>query len=156
MTKNVAKEPEVLLAVLEEHEELLAELYSAYGERFGENRDLWMELSREETCHASWLNDLQDQIRDFPDAMVVDRFPIAAVETSIKYVKTQIEKASKPEFKHTNALSIALDLETALIENKYFEVLDGDHPRVRQTLQLLKQDTREHIEMIRDAVKLQK
>ena len=154
MTKSVAKEAELLLAVLMEHEEWLAELYRAYGERFGEHLDFWMELSHEETYHANWLYDLQHQIADCPDAMVVERFPVTAVETSIKYVKRQIEKAGKPEFKHANALSIALDLETALIENKFFEVLDGDHLRVKQVLQLLKQDTREHIEMIRDAVRL--
>ena len=155
MTKSVAKESELLLAVLKEHEELLAELYKAYAERFGENRDFWMELSRDETSHASWLNDLQDQIADCPDAMVAERFPVAAVEASIKYVKRQIEKAGKPEFKNANALSIALDLETALIENKYFEVMEGDHPRVKQVLQLLKQDTREHLDMVREAVRLQ-
>jgi hypothetical protein len=153
MTKSVAKEAEQQLNVLMEHEELLAELYKVYGEKFGENLNFWMELSEEETCHSSWLNDLQNEIGDCPDAMIVDRFPILAIESSIEYVKRQIEKAGNSELKHVNALLIARDLEAGLIENKYFEVLEGDHPRVKQVLQLLSQSTREHLEMIRDAVK---
>lgn len=153
MTESMTKEAGQLLTVLKEHEELLAELYKVYAEKFEEDRDFWMELSREEVYHAGWLGNLQDEIGDCPDAMVVERFPVTAVENSIEYVKRQIAKAAERDFTHVNALSIAMNLEVGLLENKYFEVLVGDHPRVKQVLQLLAQSTREHLETVRSAIK---
>ena len=153
MTNTIAKDTQPLLAILKEHEELLSDLYSVYAKRFEEHISFWSELSREETDHAGWLQDLADQIADYQNAFVADRFPVAAVKISIEHVNKQIEKATKHEFTHRDALSIALDLEVSLLENKYFEVLEGDHPRVKQVLQLLSQSTKEHLQTIRNAVK---
>ena len=150
-TMKIAKEPDVILGALKDHELALADLYNVYAEAFPECKDLWAELSREEIQHADWLDTLQDRIEDSSEDFVVERFPIAAIEHSIGYVQQLAARAHRPDFTLINALSTALQLEKALLENKYFEVLEGDSEKTRHTLDLLAQSTRIHYEKLHTA-----
>ena len=148
---KIAQEPEVLLGALKEHELALADLYEVYAETFPECKDLWVELSREEIQHANWLDTLQAGIEDSSEDFVVERFAIAAIEHSIGYVKQLAARAHEPDFLLINALSTALQLEKALIENKYFEVFEGDSENTNRTLALLEQCTKIHYEKLHKA-----
>lgn len=48
-----------------------------------------------------------------------------------------------------NALSGAMYLEQALIENKYFEIFEGDSAQIKHILGILADSTREHYQRIR-------
>lgn len=58
------------------------------------------------------------------------------------------ERARQSDFLLMDALSTALQLEEGLIENKYFEVFDGDSADTVHTLTMLAQATQTHYEMI--------
>ena len=148
---KIAQNPEVILGALKEHELAIANLYNVYAEIFPECKDLWMELSREELQHANWLDTLQAGIEESSEDFIVDRFPLKAIEHSIDYVKQLAAKAHQPEFILINALSTALQLEKALIENKYFEVFEGDSKHTKRTLDRLAQCTQIHYEKLHKA-----
>jgi len=145
---NIAKSPGLLLGALKEHEQTIAHLYKAYAEKFSEWKDFWIKLSSEEIQHARWLDTLQARVEDSSEDFVVDRFPIEAIEHSLVYMKRLIAQALESDFTLINALSTALQIEKALIENQYFEVFEGDSAKTRQTLTLLAQSTQIHCEKL--------
>ncbi len=136
------------LHLLREHEKAIGRLYAAYARRFPQDREFWLDLSGEEEQHAGWVKSLQSRVNEDPSSLVVDRFPTTAIEHSLAYVNRLIGTADSPSLTRVNALSIALDLERALLEHRYFEVFAGDAPQIRHTLQLLEQSTRTHLHKV--------
>ena len=140
------------IAILEamiEHEKTISLLYEVYAEKFQEHNAFWRNLSKEEEEHASWIKQLQKGVEDGYAQFVVDRFPLATINYSISDIKQQIDESKKPDFQLINALSVAVDIERALIENNYFKVLAGDSDLMKSTLTLLAISTQEHLQTVR-------
>ena len=146
---NIAKAPEVILEAMKEHEQALAQLYEFYTGKFPEYKDFWNELSLEEVQHAGWIDKLQAGVENSSDDFVVERFPIGAIQHSTQYVKKLADTADQPDFVLINALSTALRLEEALMENKYFEVIETDSAKTKHTLNMLAQSTQQHYQRVR-------
>ena len=146
---NIALAPEVILEAMKEHEQALARLYKLYAAKFLEYQGFWTELSLEEVQHADWIDKLQADIDDSSEDFIVERFPLGAIQRSTEFVKKQTIAADQPDFVLINALSTALRLEEALMENKYFEVIETDNAKTKNTLAMLVQSTREHYQRIR-------
>ena len=145
---EVVESPSELLDVLSQHEQVIARLYEVYAQRFPECGDFWMELSREEIQHADWIRGLQAKVQNSHDCFVVNRFPIGAVQHSIAYVERLVNQAGEPNFLLINAVSTALYLEKALIENKYFEVFSGDGAETKRILSALAHSTQDHYQRL--------
>ena len=139
-----------VLDLLEEHERIIGRLYAVYAERFPQERTFWQGLSREENKHAECIASLRPKIENDPNSLIVTRFPMAAIEHSIGYINKLIEQAQHPSLTRTKALSAAMDIETALLENKYFEVFASDSPPLRRVLELLDRGTHAHLQRIRE------
>ena len=137
------------LDLLIEHEKVIGRLYAAYAERFPQDREFWLSLSQEEDHHAECIESLRPRIESDPSGMIVARFPTPAIEHSIAYVNRLIDQAEHPGLTRVKAFSAAMDIETALLENKYFEVFASDNPPLRRTLEALEQGTRAHLQKVR-------
>ena len=146
---NIAIAPEVILEAMKEHEQSLARLYERYALKFREYKGFWSELSLEEVQHARWIDKLQTDIKDSSEDFIVERFPLGAIQRSTEYVNKQADTADQPDFVLINALSTALRLEEAMMENKYFEVIETDSAKTKHTLAMLAQSTQEHYQKIR-------
>jgi len=146
---NIALAPEVILEAMKEHEQVLASLYELYSAKFPEYKGFWTELSHAEVQHADWLDKLQTDIEGSSDDFIVERFPLGAIQRSTEFVKKQAETTDQPDFVLINALSTALRLEEALMEQKYFEVIETDSIKTKQTLAMLARETQEHYQRIR-------
>ena len=145
---KIAMSPGAIIEALREHELAIAGLYEAYAEVFPECEDLWAGLAMEELQHAKWIDALYANVQNNPQDFVVERFRICAIEHSIEYVKQQTAAAYQGDFMLMNALSTAVQLERALLENKYFEVFEGDIASTRRTLALLGESTRGHYQKL--------
>jgi hypothetical protein len=145
---KITKDPVAIIGAMMQHEQALARLYEFYAEKFLECKDFWADLSREEIQHANWLDALQAEIEDGSEDFVVERFSLATLEHSLNYVRELRARAKESNFLLMNALSTALQLEKALIENKYFEVLGGDNAETKRTLDKLAQSTKIHYEKL--------
>ena len=145
---DAVKAPGELLGVLKRHERVIARLYEIYSQKFPKWEEFWMGLAGEEHQHADWIGALQARVEESGGCFVVNRFPIGAVEHSIAYVEDLAEGAADPNFLLMNAVSTALYLEKALIENKYFEVFSGDGAEVKRVLNALTHSTRDHYQRL--------
>jgi len=75
--------------------------------------------------------------------------PLSDIQHSTEYVKKLMDTTNQPHFVFINALSTALRLEEALMENKYFEVIETDNAKTKHTLAMLAQSTQEHYQRVR-------
>ena len=126
------------------HEEAISGLYAACAASFSEHEDFWRTLAEEETEHASWVRKLRKLIELGKSKVNRDRFKIKPIETSIKYIEGYTKQAQRNELTLLSALSIASDIEHALIEKKFLEVYDSDDEHVKKTLTALFKATDAH------------
>jgi hypothetical protein len=139
------------LELLREHERALSRLYRTYAECFAGQSEFWLRLAAEEDEHAEWLGSLRLRLEDGESARLADRFPVAAIEHSLVYVNKLIANAHTSGITLLRALSVALDLEEALLESRYFEVCECDSPELKHMLEKLTQSTHAHLAAIRNA-----
>jgi hypothetical protein len=137
--------------LLQAHERAMGRLYAAYAHRFPQDRDFWLGLSREEEEHAHWIESLQARMEQEPSILVVNRFPVEVIHHSINYINNLTDRADRADLTPIKALSAALDIERALLENRYFEVFAGDSAEVRHILQSLAQGAAAHLERVHRA-----
>lgn len=137
--------------MLANHEEAIGGLYKAYAKLFPDHESFWSGLAREETEHATWIRDLASKTEAGPASLEQNRFRPEAIQTSLDYIRNLTAEAPGQKIELMDALSTALDIEKALIERKYFEILQGDSEEVRRTFEALTRSTKAHIERVQKA-----
>jgi rubrerythrin len=145
------EQPDVI-EMLAKHEEAMSRLYSAYLKLFPEGKDLWYGMAEEELEHAKWLRDLVPQIKTGAVYFSEKRFRREAIQTSLEYVEGHLAKAQKEKIAVKEALSTALDIEKAIIESRYFEVIQGDSGKLKQTFENLLASTKAHRDKVQKAL----
>ena len=153
MEYKTAKDPDSLLKIFSEHERVIAQLYQAYASRFDGCAAFWDSLAREELQHAACLNKLRTLLQANSEIVIVERFSVDAIQFSINYIHTLIERAYQPNFILVNALSLATKLEEALLEKNFFDVLSGDSQEVQETLEFLEKETERHSRTLREGLR---
>jgi rubrerythrin len=141
-----------VIEMLARHEEAMSRLYSAYLKMFPDHETLWFDLSQEEQEHAKWLRDLIPQIKTGTVYFSEKRFRREAIQTSLDYVEGHVAKAQKEKIAAKEALSTALDIEKAIIESRYFEVIQGDSGKLKQTFEDLLASTKAHRDKVQKAL----
>jgi len=137
-----------VIKLLAEHEKVISQLYREYARKFPEQKDFWSKIAAEEIEHASWIFKLRSQAEKGSLYFKEGRFKIEAIKTSLEYVKSQITEAQNNKISAKNALSVARDLESGLIEKKFFEIFEPDCREIKQVLLDLAAATREHYNRI--------
>ncbi len=139
------------LELMVEHEKAISQLYQAYARLFPKQKEFWSKIASEEIEHANWISRLHSQVEEELLYFKERRFNEAAIETSLEYVKSKLAEARKEKISAKRALSVARDLESGLIEKKYFEVFESDCREIEQIFLDLAAATREHYRRIEKA-----
>lgn len=135
-----------MVELLAKNEEKLSVLYETYAEKFPEYKEFWFDLAKEEVGHAAWIRKLNNNSAlSFNE----DRFKSKHVEISLKYLDEKIREAQTQKIDLADVLSVAIELETNLIERDFFSVFDGDPDELKETFQNLKTATQAHAERVR-------
>ena len=139
------------LDMLIKNEETVAVLYEAYATKFPKESDFWNDLAKEEKTHASWIENFYNDKKDLV-SINDKRFKPEIFEISLKYMSEKLDEAidRDAEITHKEALSVALGLETGMIERGYFEVFETDSAELKETLQNLAAATIKHTDKIRE------
>lgn len=142
-----------IVELLAEHEKEISRLYQEYARKLPEQKDFWSKIAREEIEHASWIFKLRSKVKEGSLYFKEERFKIEAIKTSLEYVKSRIAEAQNNKISAKHALSVARDLESGLIEKKFFEVFEPDCREIKEVLLDLAAATREHYHRIEKAWK---
>ncbi len=136
---------------LAENEETIAQLYSLFADKFPEFQLFWSELVKEETKHAAWIKRLYTEAEKGRLVIKPYRFNLTAVQNQVKHIEDEIARAKIKGYSIINALSAALNLETSLLEFKYFEVFDSFSPEMKHRFSEIAEETKNHLTKVRDA-----
>lgn len=135
---------------MEENEELIGRLYTAYAERFTEHADFWLAVAADEKQHAAWLRQLGGKVGQGSLYVDGDRFKKRPTELFHQYVRDELARAGETDIPLRTALSVALSIEQALIERRFFEVFETDSVELKHVLQDLASATESHLKKVRD------
>lgn len=132
------------------HERAIGDLYAAYALRFPEHGEFWKRLSAEEYAHAEWARKISAHVEEGTIEIVPGRFRNKAIESSVKYLHEWTDEAKNREIKLIYALSVANDIESALIDRKFYEIYETDSDDMIAILQNLIESSRAHREKVVD------
>ncbi len=137
-----------IIEKLAEHEELIGRLYGEFARLSPQDEQVWQQCAEEEFRHAQWVRAMFD-LMGKGQLGFAERFNLAALNTSLKYINSQIERARAGRFKPVEAVSVALSIEDSLLEHRYFEIIDGDSEKARKIKKKLAAETEFHRARIR-------
>jgi len=140
----------VILTMMVENEELVSELYRRYSEKFAVHEDFWFGLAVEEINHSIWIRDLNKKVLDGDVRFDESRFNMYALKNFRDYMNEMIGIANTQEVTLESALGTALNIESALIERKFFEVFESDSKELKEVLNLLAISTKRHADLVRE------
>ncbi len=137
------QEPDVL-ELLRDHELAIKRLYEAFAAAFPERRGFWQEIADEEQRHGDWLGTVRQGGPAVVRSVSGERLKPQAIRLSIGYVEKQIERVGRGGVSLVEALSVARDLESALLEKQFSRVDKSVPAEIRAVIESLAQDTERH------------
>ena len=141
-----------IVELLINNEVNVGKLYRAYAEQFLDYCSFWSGLASEEAEHASWIRKLASKVAG--GAVIINdrRFNASAIKTFSDYLERELIKVNKSGISLISALSTALYIEESIIEQKYFELFDGDSIEFKKTLIDLANATKDHRSRVKEAL----
>ena len=136
------------LELLAKNEEEIGDLYELYAKIMPQHKDLWLELSKEEMGHAAWIRDFAKGTEKGKLTLNKRRFPAESFQTYHEYLKGSMGKASLRGIEPMQAFTTALYIEQALIELKFWGVMDTGSVEFDNVALRLHNATKKHIEEI--------
>ena len=130
------------------NEEAVAHLYEAYAQSFPECADFWSDLAVDELTHAEWLRSLAGRAEDAAVYINEDRFKKEAISAFGEYLRDQLARVQSQRLPLITALSVARDVERALIERRFFEVFESDSVEMKHLLHRLAESVEEHLRKV--------
>jgi hypothetical protein len=129
-------------AMLIIHEDLIAQLYETYAQKFPEKAEFWLSLSREEVTHANALCSVN------PRAMKKRAVNTKIILASLEYLRLLLSGAQR-NISLNMALYTALQVEESIIEHGFLKSDEGGDEQTRRVLAKLTRETRSHASRIR-------
>ncbi len=137
-----------ILKMMVDNETAISEIYRIYAQRYKKQEKFWNDLAREEIQHARLIEKLSKS-KDVSISNIKERFTPEVFKISFRYLEEKKEQAAKETLSFKEALSIALDIETGMLERGYLSVFKGDSPKFQMMLETLDMATQEHCNKIR-------
>jgi hypothetical protein len=136
-----------ILDLMCKNEEKVSELYMIYASKFPEYSDYWSGLAKEELGHSGAIRTLKysDQVM-FKEGT----FEKNLIQISLKYMEDKIVEANTRNMAIEDAFSVAVELETNMLEQKFFVVFEGDFSELVEVFQNLEKATQGHVDNIRN------
>jgi hypothetical protein len=150
------KESDVI-EMLIRHELAIKQLYEIFAATFPNHKDFWQGLAGDEQRHADWLEIFHSKETLGKLLLFDGRLKSQAIKASIGYVEKLIVRAQEDRcFSLLEALSIAKDLETALLEKQFSKICDTDSAQIRSVWMDLAAETEKHRKAIVEALSAEK
>jgi hypothetical protein len=136
--------------LLAQHEDALERLYRVYTGALPQHREVWASMAAEEADHARWLRDLAARAGDGVTVVDPGPYSLQSLRSSLEFVKGQVTKARSGGLSALEALSIGMDLESALTEGKLYEAFQDDSDEVKRVCRALANSAAQHRARIQD------
>jgi rubrerythrin len=148
-------EPDILEMIIR-HELAIKQLYERFAGMFTNRKDFWQRLAEDEQRHADTLGMLRPESNVNKLLLHEGQIKPQAIKLSIAYVESQIERAQKGNINILQALSIAKDVESALLEKQFSKLSDFASKEMRAILVNLANETERHRKAIVEVLDAEK
>lgn len=135
--------PQEVIRLLSSHEVCIGNLYAEFSKLFTEYEEFWLDCSKDEYTHAETIKRLHALVEQ-GDVILSGRFNESAIQTSIKYINDQIQKAREGKLSFVESFSMAFSIESSLLENRFFDAFSGDKIEFQKIKQYLTDETQKH------------
>ncbi len=136
------------LSMLMESERRIGELYSIFAGQFPEQSVFWTKLATEEDAHAVWIRTLLAGLRDGTVEFDAQRFSPEAYQLFLDYLSRIISQATTYNASLFQALTVAKDIESALLEKNFSGIFLAQTPEANKVLRRLHAATEEHLRRV--------
>ena len=134
-----------VMKTLAEAELAVAMLYKECAFVWKEEQNFWMQLASDEKKHAKNIERMAQIFSRKTERFESGRpLNIVAIHTFIKGIKANITRLKGESMSELNMLFIARDIERALIESKYAEILKSSDPGFNNLVEEIDLDTVRH------------
>lgn len=135
--------------ILGELQEASGNLFHIYSQRFPDFSQFWSILADDKFRHVIWINTLLGGVRQGKVRVNRDRIHMEAIRSSLQFARRQISSARKHTGSCKQAFSVAVSLETAIMEKKFFEAFESDSPDFRELADKLLEETKIHLDKLK-------
>lgn len=130
----------------------IGELYNLYEKYHPEMGEFWGKLAAEERIHATMLEEVRASLINHGVLMHgLDHFKVEQVQFRIDFVRRQIENALEQPPTAEQAVMIALNIESSIIDSRFFEFAKSDGSEFQIAAHKLAHETHDHIKMVQAA-----
>ena len=145
-------EPSAIIELMCEQEEELARLYRTFARLLPGQDAFWLNLSGAEVGHSLQLKDLFRLFTAGHLNWAERPFRAQAVARSIEAIRVQRLDAERGSLSQTRALQLADRFEKSFLDENFFRVFASDDPALAKVFTLLAEDTREHAQVVAQAL----
>lgn len=135
--------PQEVIRLLSSHEVSIGNLYAEFTKLFNDYEKFWSECSEDEYKHAETIKRLHALVEQ-GDVVLTGRFNESAIQTSMKYINNQTQKAREGKISFVESFSIAFSIESSFLENRFFDAFSGDKIEFQKIKQYLTDETQKH------------
>jgi len=140
---------------LYEMELIMSEFYKKCAERFEDDKEFWLGVSKEEKEHSENLIFISEEIIDKPDSFKKGKdSDINKIKEFIMKVKDKIAKLEIGLLSWHRAMMIAKEFEVMTIEMEYPNIVKTIDPTIKNFLKLLHEESIHHKKEIERMVEL--
>ena len=136
---------EKIIQLYETQERQLAELYSAFSDRFEADRVFWRELAAEEAKHAVIVAKLYSAVEKGGVLFDEGKVKTYTLAKMIEHTEALLDLSRRGAMDRIVALSQAVDLESSLIEKGVFSHFEALTDKAQAVLKRLNGETLDHI-----------
>ena len=130
---------------LQRHQEMMSELYLEYAEQFPSQRDLWRRLAAVEREHADRLSSLAAGAEDGSVRVSGQHIEASAeILGSLGRTTYELVAAKQGGVSLDRALTVAWELEKAIMDRGWFRCFEADSPELRALLESLDARNKDH------------
>ena len=141
------------LELMARAEETVQRLYATCAVLWKEDEEFWKGLSGEERRHAKHIRSMMAILSANPDRFQPGRpFSAVALKTFISGIDLDIESVKQAGVPEMKALRLALDIEQAVIEAKFTEIVQTEDKGYQTLAVEIAQDTVAHRRLVEQKI----
>jgi rubrerythrin len=145
MTSPILNRTVEALELMAQAESTVERLYETCAAQWKEDKDFWQGLALEEKHHSEHIRSMISILTDNPGNFLPGRpFSAIALKTFISGIERDIESVMQFAMPELNALRLARDIEQALIEGRFTEVVQTEDKSFRALVDKIMLDTATH------------
>jgi hypothetical protein len=143
-----------VLKNMEALERIVAELYLSCGQTASFDKEFWTDMGQAETKHARNIDRMVDLISKKPEGFELNsHFRSAAIKTATSGIQWHMGRLKKNEMTEEKMLYIARDLEQAVLENSYNNIVKTSNSEFESLMNEIVSDTVVHHDQLERKIK---